>query len=347
MKRFACSNCEHVVYFENVRCERCQQALGYSAVTNEIWSLVDAGNGVWQNSSGQQVRYCANARFAACNWLVPSTTDNEDTLCEACALNRTIPDVSSPENLARWQRLEFAKHRLVYSLHRLRLPLENGHDVPGGLLFDFLANYAENGKERRVTTGHADGVITVDVAEADAAVRTVRRQQLGERFRTLLGHFRHEAGHYYFTRLIPPDLIGAFRELFGDESADYAMALEIYYRDGPDPSWNQRFISAYASSHPHEDWAETFAHYLHIVDTLDTAYGHGLALRPEPTSDDALKVDVEAYAHTAFERLWELWIPLTIAINALNRSMGHDDLYPFVLPPAAIDKLRFAHRVIG
>src|SRR5262249_13025357 len=160
------------------------------------------------------------------------------------------------------------------SLYRLRLPLENGHDVPGALLFDFLAGDAGSGNEGPVITGHSNGVITVDVAEADAAVRTIRRQQLGERFRTLLGHFRHEAVPYYCPPVGSPEVTGAFRELFGDETADYTSALEKYYHDGPDPNWNSRFVSAYASSHPLEDWAETFAHYLHIVDTLDTAYAH-------------------------------------------------------------------------
>ncbi len=300
----------------------------------------------WAAAFGREFRYCANARLDACNWLIPYEAPAEQTLCTACALNRTIPDVTIAENLERWKRLEFAKHRLVYSLQRLRLPMENGHAREGGLLFDLLAGYAEDGQEKRVTTGHEAGVITIDVSEGDPAVRTERRQHLGERFRTLLGHFRHETGHYYFPRLTSSVGGPSFRELFGDETTDYGAALQIYYRDGPKPDWNQHYVTAYASSHPHEDWAETFAHYIHIVDTLDTAYAYGIGLRSETGQDVAVEVDVESYSEENFDRLWELWVPLTIAVNSLNRSMGHDDLYPFVLPSDAIEKLRFAHRCI-
>jgi hypothetical protein len=309
-------------------------------------SLESTKQNVWTAVSGKQFRYCANAGFDACNWLIPSEGPDEHPLCSACGLNRTIPDLSIAENVERWKRLEFAKHRLVYSLQRLRLPIENGHDQKGGLLFDLLAGYAEDGREKPVTTGHEDGVITIDVLEGDPAVRTERRQRLGERFRTLLGHFRHETGHYYFPRLTSAVGADTFRELFGDESTDYGAALEIYYRDGPKPDWNQHYVTAYASSHPHEDWAETFAHYIHIVDTLDTARAYRIGLISETGQSDAVEVDVHSYSEEDFNRLWDLWVPLTVAVNSLNRSMGHDDLYPFVLPAEAIEKLRFAHQCI-
>lgn len=344
MKRFACERCGQAVYFENVRCEKCQCALGYSTECNTMLSLESTTQDSWTAVSGGEFRYCANVRLGACNWLIRSDAPVEQTLCSACALNRTIPDVTIPENLERWRRLEFAKHHLVYSLRRLRLPMENGHNHEGGLLFDLLAGYAENGQEP-VTTGHERGVITIDVSEGDPAVRVERRQHLGERFRTLLGHFRHETGHYYFPRLTAA-AVGSFRELFGDETADYGAALETYYRDGPRPDWNQHYVTAYASSHPHEDWAETFAHYIHIVDTLDSAHAYGIRVRSEAREDVSVEVDLESYSEEHFDRLWELWVPLTIAVNSLNRSMGHDDLYPFVLPSRAIEKLRFAHHCI-
>ena len=309
-------------------------------------SLESREQNFWIAVSGKAFRYCANAGYGACNWLIPSEAPAGHTLCSACGLNRTIPDLTIPENLERWKRLEAAKHRLVYSLQRLRLPMKNGHDQPGGLLFDLLAGYAEDGQEKSVTTGHEDGVITIDVLEGDPAVRTERRQQLGERFRTLLGHFRHETGHYYLPQLTSSVGLDSFRELFGDETTDYGAALEIHYREGPKPDWNQHYVTAYASSHPHEDWAETFAHYIHIVDTLDTAHAYGIGLRSETDRNAALEVDVDSYSEQNFDRLWDLWVPLTVAVNSLNRSMGHDDLYPFVLPSVAIDKLRFAHRCI-
>jgi hypothetical protein len=346
MKRFTCERCSHAVYFENVRCEKCQFALGYSSESNAMLSLEPTEQNLWAAVSGKVFRFCANAQFDACNWLISSEAPADRTLCGACAFNRTIPDLSVAENLERWRRLEFAKHRLVYSLQRLRLPVQNGHDQDGGLLFDLLAGYAEDGQEKPVTTGHEDGVITIDVLEGDPAVRIQRRQHLGERFRTLLGHFRHETGHYYLPLLTSSVGVDSFRKLFGDETTDYAAALADYYRDGPRPDWNQHYVTAYASSHPHEDWAETFAHYVHIVDTLETARAYGIGLRSEPDGNAPVEVDVESYSEENFDRLWDLWVPLTVAVNSLNRSMGHDDLYPFVLPSTAIAKLRFVHQCI-
>jgi len=82
------------------------------------------------------------------------------------------------------------------------------------------------------------------------------------------------------------------RELFGDETTDYGAALGSYYREGPKPDWNRHYVTAYASSHPHEDWAETFAHYIHIVDTLDSARAYGIGLRSETDQNAAVAVDV-------------------------------------------------------
>jgi hypothetical protein len=346
MKRFTCERCGQVVYFENVRCEKCRYALGYSSESNEMSSLESTKQDLWTAASGKEFRYCLNSRLGACNWLIPGDAPADRSLCSACGLNRTIPDITIPENLERWKRLEFAKHRLLYSLQRLQLPIQNGHVEKGGLLFDLLAGYAEDGREKRVTTGHENGVITIDASEGDPAIRTERRQQLGERFRTLLGHFRHETGHYYFPHLTNSVGIDSFRELFGDETTDYGAALEIYYRDGPRSDWNQHYVTAYASSHPHEDWAESFAHYIHIVDTLETARAYGMGLRSDASQCAVVEVDAESYAEERFDRLWDLWVPLTVAVNSLNRSMGHDDLYPFVLPSKAIEKLRFVHRCI-
>lgn len=352
MNLFSCQNCGQVVYFENVRCERCQRLLGFQSDTNAMAALTPLDNGVLRSERGDDVRYCANAAHGACNWLVSASSDPSE-LCEACRLNRTIPDLGVSANLQRWQRLEIAKRRLVYSLRRLRLPLTSGHDRSGGLLFDFLSGHAADGHEKPVVTGHADGVITVDLEEADPAVRVQRRQQLGERFRTLLGHFRHEAGHYYWPSLVERRALWDFRSLFGDESADYSAALARHYGEGPPADWNQRFVTPYASSHPHEDWAETFAHYIHIVDTLDSARAFGVRSRPHVATASAetaecfvLEAPVESYREKDFDRLWRAWLPLTIAVNELNRSMGNDDLYPFVLPTPAIEKLRFVHRLI-
>jgi hypothetical protein len=307
-----------------------------------MFALTEAPHDTWTNAAGESFRYCANAAYAACNWLVtPDGCARAHIYCDACAFNRTIPDVAVECNLERWQRLELAKHRLIYSMQRLHLPLANGNEQAHGLLFDFLSGHAEDGREGPVVTGHNDGVITIDVSEADPAVRVDRRQRLGERYRTLIGHFRHETGHYCFPHLITSDLLAEFRDRFGDETSDYAAALERYYRDGPPPNWNEYFVTAYASSHPHEDWAETFAHLIHIIDTLDSARSFGVGV-----SEASVPLPFDSYRERDFDRLWAAWLPLTLAVNELNRSVGNDDLYPFVLTAASIDKLRFVHRVV-
>src|SRR5262245_38669455 len=199
-----------------------------------------------------------------------------------------------------------------------------------------------------VTTGHAGGVITLNVAEADDAERERRRMALGEPYRTLLGHMRHESGHYYWDRLVKngPDLDG-FRALFGDERPDYGAALQQYYEQGPGPDWPALYLSAYASAHPWEDWAETWAHYLHMTDVLETAAACGLSLRPGRADEPALKTGAQNRAPGLFERLTSDWFSVTYVLNNLNRSLGLPDGYPFVLSPPVIEKLRFVHETIG
>ena len=198
-----------------------------------------------------------------------------------------------------------------------------------------------------VMTGHADGVITINLAEADDAERERRRQQMGELYRTLLGHFRHEIGHYFWDRLVAdtPHLDG-FPRLFGDERQDYAASLKNYYAHGAPADWSEHFISAYASSHPWEDFAETWAHYFHMADTLETAYVTGLAVNPKLPHSPGAVFDFHP-RDTDMKRLVEAWLALTFAVNSLNRSMGLHDLYPFVLGPLAVAKLTFVQQRIA
>jgi len=200
-----------------------------------------------------------------------------------------------------------------------------------------------------VNTGHADGIITINIAEADDAERERRRRQLYEPYRTLLGHFRHESGHYYWDLLIKNSpRINAFRETFGEERSDYRAALERYYQSGPSTEWAKDFVSAYASAHPWEDWAETWAHYLHMADTLEIARACGLSLRPHRPDEPALAAAIGP-GHgdpMAFDELTKRWFSLTYVLNNLNRSLGQPDGYPFVLSNAVIDKLRVVHLAI-
>jgi hypothetical protein len=353
MKLFACTHCRQVVFFESVSCTSCGHRLAYLPDANTVSALVEdtaaslGGATVYRALAvtAPTVRYrlCDNAvQHGVCNWAVVATEDSP--FCQACRLNQTIPDLGVEGNKAAWGRLESAKRRLVYGLRQAGLPIASRHEDEKGLGFVFAADKGE----QRVLTGHDHGVITINVAEADDPFREKIRIEMGEPYRTLLGHFRHEIGHYYWDRLVQSTpWLERFRSEFGDESLDYAEAIKRHYASGPPPDWSSRFISAYASMHPWEDWAETFAHYLHIVDTLDTARSYGLALRPAPLgrapleTTAARQVDFES-----FDDLVRAWFPLTLALNSMNRGMGLSDVYPFVLCGAAIGKLRCVHELV-
>lgn len=347
MKLFYCQNCDQLLYFENTRCERCQLALGYLPALCELSALEPLPGGAYRAlaNPGGEYRYCANERHAACNWMVAA--DGPQQLCAACRLNRTVPNLHDRTQLARWRELEAVKRRLVYSLLRLELPIVSKRDDPdAGLAFDFLENVSDGANvQGRVMTGHANGLITIDTAEADPAERERRRVDLAEPYRTLPGHMRHEIGHYYWERLFQTENdLTAFRDVFGDERADYGKALQRYYADGPAENWRDRFVSAYAGAHPWEDWAETWAHCLHIIDATETALVFGLA--PQHWMDASAAppaVPADPFDTAAdFDAVLASWLPITFAVNSLNRSMGQPDLYPFVLSAGARRKLRFA-----
>ena len=347
MKTFHCDQCNHLVFFENVRCERCEALLGYVPQTEAMHAFEDAGDGLWRalprGADGALFRPCHNYVVEnVCNWMIPA--DSDDTLCPACALTSTIPNLDRPENRHYWYQLETAKRRLLHTLAMLGLPVQSrAEDAEHGLQFDFLE---DAGDGQRIITGHDQGRITMNVGEADNAHREHMRVSLHEPYRTLLGHFRHEIGHYYFDRLIAgTHWLEPFRRCFGDERADYADALDAHYANGAAPDWATHHVSAYASAHPWEDWAETWAHYLHIVDTLDTATECGLTLLPE-SADEPVLVDQTPVDEASFDGLMARWFALTYVLNSLNRSLGMPDGYPFALSPPVIDKLRFVHRVI-
>lgn len=288
---------------------------------------------------------CKNSvDYGVCNWAVP--IEDGDPLCRGCRLNDVIPDLSRPDTLKGWGRIEHAKKRLLYTLYELGLPVESWREKKGGLVFCFK----ESNAAAPVLTGHDDGRITLNVAEADTPFREKLREQLGESYRTVLGHFRHEIGHYYWDVLVRDgDWLGGFRDLFGDPGKDYALELERHYRQGPPHDWQAAFVTAYATMHPWEDWAETWAHYLHIVDTLGTARSYGIALRPEIAgvrAPSTLRLAARGLDFDDFDDLLSAWFPLTLALNSFNRGMGLSDLYPFVLSQRAIEKLRFVHDVI-
>lgn len=349
MKLFKCNHCGQLVYFENSLCERCGLKLGFFPEQLELLPLVEENKDshtIWGNTAAGSYRYCANHKYNVCNWMVRK--DDEREFCLACSFNRTIPNISNNEYRQRWNIIENAKHRLIYTLLRLKLPLfTKAADEETGLLFDFMAD--EKGSEQRILTGHDNGLITINIAEADDIEREMARKSMDEIYRTVLGHFRHEIGHYYWDRLIDnSDYLNECRELFGDDRKDYGEALKEHYSKGAPKGWNNEFISAYATTHPWEDWAETWAHYLHIVDTVETAYSFGLSVHPVVAADNAVlhaDININPYETENFSRILNQWFPLTFALNSLNRSMGLHDLYPFVIPAKVIDKLIFIHKV--
>ncbi len=353
MKIFHCDHCDQLVFFENTQCVSCGHLLAFLPDLFEIGSLEAAGQQLWQSplaaARDRTYRLCQNYQTAnVCNWAIPS--DDGNPLCLSCRLTRLVPDLSQPGNPEAWYRLEVAKRRLVYNALSLRLPLTSKtDDADRGLAFEFMAD-SPHPDAPPALTGHARGVISINVAEADDAERDKRRLALHEPYRTLLGHFRHESGHYYWDRLVSgTDRIHRFRRAFGDERPDYTQALQAHYANGPVPDWQQRFVTAYASSHPWEDWAETWAHYLHMTDTLETAAACGVSLRPTRSDEPSLR-NVPASVGTPdsrFDRLIDSWYPLTYMLNSLNRGMGVPDAYPFVLPAPAVQKLRVVHEIIA
>jgi len=354
MKVFHCDHCRQLLFFENTQCVKCGHALAYIPDLGRVAALEPEGD-LWRVAAVQaaigsaepnerRFRLCDNyAKENVCNWALPA--DSALQLCESCSLTRVIPDLEAPGGRGAWFKLEAAKRRLIYTLKALGCPISSKADDPQrGLAYEFLA---PDGNSGPVLTGHADGVITVNVAEADDANREKQRARLHEPYRTLLGHFRHESGHYYWQHFVDGQpRIEAFRSLFGDERADYAAALQRHYDSGPPPDWQENFVSAYAASHPWEDWAESWAHYLHMTDVLETAAATGLQLKPAGRDEPAL-VKARSGPDQPFEQMLQSWYPLTYVLNNLNRGMGLADGYPFVLSAPAVEKLRFVHETIA
>ena len=351
MRLFACDNCNQLLFFENNRCMNCGMNVGYCVELAKIATLqhqTGSSNGpvyeiFFPNQGTRHYRQCKNGRdHDACNWLVPA--EHTQPFCASCRLTEIAPDLSDANNLAAWAGIEAAKRRLMYSIYSLKLPISSRQDWPEeGVAFHFLRGTPDE----PVMTGHDEGIITLNVAEADSAFRENMREKMGEGYRTVLGHLRHEIGHYYWDRLIRGGpLLPEFRALFGDETLDYELAVQRHYEQGPPSNWADSHISAYATMHPWEDWAETWAHYMHMIDTLETARSHGLSVRMPATETQGERVSTESLAFRDFEGLTANWNAVTLALNSLARSMGVKDVYPFVLSPKVLEKLRFVHEVV-
>lgn len=316
MRVFACGRCGRRLYFENSSCLACGSGQGFDPEQLELVVR-----------EGDRPR-CANAGLIGCNWLAPAPGE----LCRSCALTRTRPSDADADGIADLSEAEAAKRWLLFGLLELGLPVESWREREGGLVFELLSSEHEH-----VTTGHASGLITLDLAEVDDAHREEVREQMGEQYRTVLGHFRHEIGHYYWPSIVGgTQLEGECRRLFGDEREDYQAALRRHYEHGPPADWMQEHVSAYATMHPAEDWAETFAHYLHICDSVETAEAYDVraAGAPQPTVD------------APFDAILRSWMALIPPLNGMARSLGKRDPYPFVLTSPIIEKLTFVDRAV-
>lgn len=342
MRTFSCGNCAQIIMFENSQCLKCGLKLGYAPWKGRMETITQhQDHWVACRRPQDRYRYCANGDLGGCNWLIPA--ESPDQYCVACRHNRTVPALSDPEASKAWQKIENAKRRLFYSLIRLGLtPAAPGEEDAHPLLFDFLAPEKD---QTPVTTGHSDGLITVSLDEADDGKRESMRERMHESYRTLLGHFRHEIGHFYWDKLIKETAaIDTFRSMFGDEREDYTSSLKRHYESGPPTDWSERFISAYASSHPWEDFAETFAHFLHIVDTLEAGRSEGLALRRTDRSTNS--VDFDPYKMDSIAPLLDYWLDMAFSLNNISRAMGQPDLYPFVISEVVANKLGYIAELV-
>ncbi len=333
MRVFACPHCGAWVEFEDRRCLACDTHLAYALDRDEIVRSV----------RGLTCRYRS---LISCNWVADPAPEAEGG-CFSCRLTVERPDLEDPAAVSRLAIAEHAKRRVLRQLHHLRLPITPRHDDAG---LGFALKVPGEGEQ--VLTGHADGLITINLTEASDPHREEVRISLGEPYRTMVGHMRHEVGHWYWQVLVDgTDLIDPFRALFGDERQDYGDALEAHYGDDAGTTDAEEHISGYATMHPWEDFGETFAHYLHIADSLETAAAVGLRVHgptgvPYPLASSLHSEGLLDISDVPMTAVLAAWHGFALAANALNRSMGEPDLYPFVVTPAVAEKLDFVHDLV-
>lgn len=374
MKTFQCTCADKpILFFESNQCLSCNRTIGIDDDFDQVEPFEkDSVPGLFYKIDHPEIKYkkCDNnEHYKVCNGMVNIKTfvpepGNDEVLCYACRFNETVPDLSVVEHIPLWKKMETAKRRALYTLKALSIPpQDNNKNSKIGLSFDFITDRDVNdhftspltGYEA-VLTGHNSGHITINLAEADDVARSKTKHAMGERYRTLLGHFRHELGHYYFNLLITPssENHALCKEYFGDDALNYQKALKRHYEEGAPKSWQESFISEYATMHPYEDWAETWAHYMHIIDTLGTAQNFSITGSTSNTEDNTDEIDElnlpqdTSYflKQTDIDNILDTWVEFSIMLNSLNRSMGLPDAYPFVLTQAVRTKLAFIHHAV-
>ena len=355
MRLFRCDNCGNPTHFDNRACLNCGFRLGFVPEALGLFALSrdqipdPQGGERWRRVDQRQLvyRFCPNAAIDVCNWVIPA--DSPEEFCQACRYNGLVPNAKTERGLKRWRAIGEAQRHLFYSFLRWDLPRPGrAEDARGGLLFDLKDDEVlPDGSCKPALIGHDEGHIVIRTAEADDVTREQQRENMGEPYRTLLGHFRHETGHFIWNKMVrDTGRFDSFRAVFGDERADYDQALKVHYKNGPPPGWSNSYISAYATTHPWEDFAECFAHVLHIVDSLETAHIYGIALAPLTHGEMSADADFDPYTVLNFERIADVWIPLSVALNSIHHSMGERDLYPFILTPVIKSKLAYVHSLL-
>ncbi|WP_368030472.1 putative zinc-binding metallopeptidase [Arcobacter sp. s6] len=375
MKTFKCSCKDHqILFFESKTCLACERVVGVDDNFDKVeaYDLDEKTGFYFKANDEKKIPYqkCDNhADYQACNGMVNMDTfvavpKSDEVLCFACRFNEIIPNLSIVEHIPLWRKMETAKRRAIYTLKALDLPLENPRQNPkSALSFDFIADsnvddhfLTKLEDQEPVYTGHDNGHITINIAEANDVARSSAKLAMGEKYRTLLGHFRHELAHYYFEKLIliSPEKHKLCKKYFGDDDLDYSEALKKHYESGAPKNWNDDFISEYATMHPYEDWAETWAHYMHIIDTLETAKNFNITGSLNGNTSDngdvgELNLPQNSClfsSQTSINTILDTWMDFAIILNSLNRSMGMADAYPFVLTQPVRTKLSFIHHVI-
>lgn len=326
-----CPQCDHRVFLDDLHCLNCGAELVYEPMVGGFALAVCP---------------CLHRDERQCNWAaaaddapaadtvtapVGSTGPADDAPAAACrqpcaACRRITVSVQAAETPELVAAFCAAIRRTLRRLHDGFGIDERRIDPP--LRFALERSVSD----WAVTIGHTDGLITLDVAEADPLHRESQRTALGEPYRTPLGHVRHEVGHWVWAAAVAPcpGALDEFRSRFGDEQVDYQAALSEHYQQDDDGSWRQDWISRYAAAHPWEDFAESTAHVLHLDDVLHTAAVGRLA----------------PAAEGSFTARYTAWTELVVELNEVTRAMGEDDLYPFAPPPAAVDKMHLAERLL-
>lgn len=347
MKNFSCG-CGATVYFESNHCVACKSELGWCLSCNTLRSIAADANDQYhcgEPTCGKPLSKCHNyATEQVCNRCVETEAIGEgQILCNYCKYNETIPDLSIKGNREKWHRIELAKRRLLYTLDLLGLPYGTAaENFPVPLSFDFKGDATQKrtlwfnmNKVEQVYTGHASGKVTINIREADNVERERARMSFGEAHRTIIGHFRHEMGHYFWDVLVKNQCEAECVAVFGDHfDPDYGTALEIYYQNGAKENWKKNYISGYATMHPWEDFAESFATYLDMISVLDIAFHADELYAVEPTQ-------------ASFADISKHYSKLGLLLNEMNRAMGLLDLVPEVHTAGILKKVEFIHDLLS